>query len=128
MTFLKECGIPTTQDTRTSPIIDAIFEQILRDSAERDNLVGSSNLTYEPNEEQVIAGSSVTHQQPPAQLSDHERNLQQLTVTRHWKTTREEGPALKLRKGKHKCGRQRNHTEFVDSRNTLRQLQVSSAR
>src|SRR6267142_2026130 len=109
MTFLKEYGIPTAQDNRTSPIIDAIFEQILRDTAERDNLIGSSDLTYEPNEEQVIAGPFVTHPQLPAQLSDRERNLHRLTVTR--KTTREEGPALKPRKEKHRCGRQRNHTE-----------------
>ena len=113
--------MPTTRDIRTSPIIDAIFEQIICDAARRENLVESSDLTCEPDEEQVIGEPS------PAQLSDHERNLHRLSVIQ--KTAREQERAPKPAKVKHKRWRQPIHTAFVDFQNThCHQQQVSSAR
>jgi hypothetical protein len=124
--FLKECGIPTAETTQTSPMINAIFEQIIRDAAEKDNLVWSSNVTYEPHEE-AIADPSVTHSQLPAQLSDQGRSVPRLIVTQ--KSKREPEPTQKPAKQKHRRRRQRIHPESVDSQSTLCQQQrVPSAR
>ena len=119
----------TAQDTRTPPIIDAIFEQITRISAETDNLVEGSDLRVsdEDNKEQVIADSSINYLRPPAELSDHKQDLRQRALTRREKKEQETRPQ-RLEKN-HRLRVQHINSQTTHSPITLRQqLQASRSR
>jgi len=67
--FLEGWRIWTAQDTRMPRIIDTIFEQIIRDASEWDNLVAISNLLNEPNKRQGVMDSANTYSMPTRQLN-----------------------------------------------------------
>jgi len=102
------------QDTRTPPLLDAIYEQITRGAAGYSDPVLCSDLSDEHNKYQVITDYSLGYSLLAAQLSAHERDLQ-------ISPTRRENQELEV-------SVQRIHTQSVNSQNLHRQLELSRAR
>jgi chromosome segregation ATPase len=102
------------QDTRTPPLLDAIYEQITRGAAGYSDLVGCSDLSDEHNKYQVLTDYSLGYAHLAAQLSAHELDLQNAPMSR-------ENQELEV-------SVQRIHTESVDSQHLHRQLERSRAR
>jgi hypothetical protein len=101
---LQRFGLLTVQDTRTPPLLDAIYEQITRGAA------GYSDH----NKYQVLTDYSLGYSHLAAQLNAHELDLQNAPMSR-------ENQELEV-------SVQRIHTESVDSQNLHRQLELSRAR
>ena len=99
------------QDTRTPPLLDAIYEQITRGAAGYSDLVRCSDPSDEYNKFQVITDFSLGYSHLAAQLSAHELDLQNAPMPRE-----NLEPV------------QRIHTDSVDSRNLHQQLELLRAR
>ncbi len=102
------------QDTRTPPLLDAVYKQITRGAAGYSDLVGCSDLSDEHNNYQVITDYSLGYSHLAAQLSAHELDLQNAPMSR-------ENRELEV-------SVQRIHTGSIDSQNLYRQLELSRAR
>jgi hypothetical protein len=102
------------KDTRTPPLLDAIYEQITRGAAGYSDLVGCSDLSDEHNKYQVITDYSLDYSHLAAQLSAHELDLQNSPMSR-------ENQELEV-------SVQHIRTESVYSQNLHRQLELSRAR
>jgi hypothetical protein len=102
------------QDTRTPPLLDAIYEQITRGAAGYSDLVGCSDLSDEHNKYQLITDYSLGYSHLEAQLSAHELDLQNARIQR-------ENEELDV-------SVQRTHTESVNSQSLHQQLEPSRAR
>jgi hypothetical protein len=103
------------QDTRTPPLLDAIYEQITRGAAAGySDLVQCSDLSDEHYKYQVITDYSLGYSHLAAQLSTHELDLQNAPMQR-------EDQDLDV-------SVQRIHAESVNSQNLHRQLELSRAR
>jgi len=102
------------QDTRTPPLLDAVYKQITRGAAGYSDLVGCSDLSDEHNNYQVITDYSLDYSHLAAQLSAHELGLQNVLMSR-------ENQELEV-------SVQRIHTESVNSQNHHRQLELSRVR
>jgi hypothetical protein len=102
------------QDTRTPPILDAIYKQITRGAAGYSDLVGCSDLSDEHNKFQVITDFSLGYSHLAVQLSSHELDLQNAPKRRE-----NQEPEVSV---------QRIHTESINSQNLRRQLDFSRAR
>jgi len=102
------------QDTRTPPLLDAIYEQIIRSAAGYSDLVGCSDLSDEHNKYQVITDYSLGYSHLAAQLSSYELDLQNAPTSRE---NQELDISVLL-----------IHTESVKSQNLHRQLETSRPR
>jgi hypothetical protein len=102
------------QDTRTPPLLDAIYEQITHGAAGNSDLVRCSDLSSEDDKYQVITDYSLGYSHLAAQLSAHELDLQNASMRRE-----NQVPEVSV---------QRIHTESVGSHNLHRQLELSRAR
>ena len=102
------------QDTRTPPLLDAIYEQITRGAAGYSDFVGCSDLSDEHNQYEFITDYSLGYSHLAAQLSAHDVDLQNAPMSR-------ENQELEV-------SVQRIHTESVNSQNLHRQLELSRAR
>ena len=112
--ILRWCGLLTVQDTRTPPLLDAIYEQITRSAAGYGDLVGCSDLSDEHIKYEVITDFSLGYSHLAAQLSAHELDLENSRMSR-------ENQELEV-------SVQRTHTESFDTQNLHRQLELSRAR
>ena len=92
-TFLQGRRIRTAQDTRTPPIIDTIFEQIIHNTSAFDNLVAITNLLNEDNKRQGVAYSAITclSPHPPAEHSNHKWASRQHDMMRKKDKERRDG-------------------------------------
>ena len=102
------------QDTRTPPLLDAIYEQITRSAAGYSDLAQCGDLSYQHYEYQDITDYSLGYSHLAAQLDAHELDLQNARMER-------ENQDLNV-------SVQRIHAESVDSQNLHRQLELSRAR
>ena len=102
------------QDTRTPPLLDAIYEQITRGAAGYSDLVGCSDLSDEHNKYQELTDYSLGYSHLAAQLSAYELDLQNAPMPR-------ENQELEV-------SVQRTHTESVNSQNLHRRLELSCTR
>jgi hypothetical protein len=98
------------QDTRTPPLLDAIYEQITRGAAGYSD----SDLSDPHNKYEVITDYSLGYSHLAAQLSAHGLDLRNAPMPK-------ESQELEI-------SVQRNHTESVDSQNLHRQLELLRAR
>ena len=101
------------QDTRTPPVLDAIYEQITRGAAGCSDLVWCSDLSDEhaANNGQILMDYSLGYSHLAAQLSAHELDLQNAPMGK-------ENQKLDVSVSP------RIHTESVNSRNLHRQLEL----
>jgi chromosome segregation ATPase len=102
----------TVQDTRTPPLLDAIYEQITRGAAGYSDLARCNDLSDEHNNDQVITDWSLGYSHLAARLAAHELDLRNARMQRE-----NQGREVAV---------QRIYTEFVNSLD--RQLEFSSAR
>lgn len=102
------------QDSRTPPLLDAVYEQITRGAPGYSDFVQCSDLSDRHNKYQVITDFSLGYSHLAAQLSAHELDLQSSPMR-----TENEEPEVSV---------QRIHTESIDSQNFHRQLELSRAR
>ncbi|KAF8502908.1 hypothetical protein F5888DRAFT_1123729 [Russula emetica] len=112
--ILQWCGLLIVQDTRTPPLLDAIYEQITRGAAGYSDLLPSSDLSDEHNKYQVITDYSLGYSHLAAQLSAHDLGLQSAPMRRE-----DQEPEVSV---------QRIQTESVNSQNLHRQPELSHAR
>ncbi len=105
------------QDSRTPPLLDAIYEQITRDAAGYSDLVRCSDLSDEHGKDQVITDYSLGYSHLAAQLSAHELDLQHARMRRENQERDVAGHHIYV------------DSEFVTSQNnSYRHLESSSAR
>ena len=111
------------QDTRTPPILNAIYEQVERAAAGYNDLVGCSDLSHAHGEEQAVTDCPVCSHL--ASLStDRGRNLSD-ALQRENQGREAHDEQLE----KHRLWVQHVYTQFVASQNGLReQLELSHAR
>ena len=102
------------QDTRTPPLLDAIYEQITRGATGYSDLVRCSDLFDKHNKYQVITDYFVSYSHLATQLSDAELGLQYAPMPR-------ENQELEV-------SVERILSESVGSQNLHRQLELSRAR
>ena len=98
------------QDTRTPPLLDAIYEQITRGAAGYSD----DDLPHEHNKYEVITDYSLGYSHLAAQISAHELDLQNASI-------RMESQELEV-------SVQRIPTESAESQNLNRQLELLRAR
>jgi hypothetical protein len=110
-------------DTRTPPLLNAIYEQIKRAAAGYNDLVGCSDLSHVHDEDQAITDCSLcSHLAALAtkRRRDHPDAVQRETQEREAHDEQTE---------KHRLWVQHIYTQFVASQNGLRQqLEISRAR
>ena len=103
------------QDTRTPPLLDAIYEQITRGTSGYSDLVWCSDLSDEHNKDQVTTDYSLGYSHLAAQLSAHELDLRNASMGRE---NQESEVSVSV---------QRIHTESANSQSLHRQLELLRA-
>jgi hypothetical protein len=108
------------RDSRTPPVLNTIYEQITRVAAGYSDLVESSDLSYEDNEEQTIADCSLDS----SHLADG-RDLHETLVQSQDQEREAHDEQLK----KHRLSAQHIYARLVDAHDILRQqLELSRTR
>lgn len=108
------------RDSRTPPVLNAIYEQITRIAAGYSDLVESSDLSYEDNEEQTIADCSPDSSHLADGRDPHKTLVQ---------TEDQEREAHDEQSKKHRLNAQHIYAQLVDAQDSLRQqLELSRAR
>ncbi|KAH9987797.1 hypothetical protein BJV77DRAFT_770227 [Russula vinacea] len=118
--ILQRCGLLAARDSRTPPVLNAIYEQITRIAAGYSDLVESSDLSYEDNEEQTIADCSPDSSHLADGRDPHKTLVQ---------TEDQEREAHDEQSKKHRLNAQHIYAQLVDAQDSLRQqLELSRAR
>jgi hypothetical protein len=118
--ILQRCGLLTLPDTRTPPLLNATYEQIVNKTVTNHKFIWWRNLPSEPKQDQPPTYTAVCTASSHLELQYHEQELLN-SLTQHKLELEQEK--------KHSFRTQKINTSFVDIQKSLRrQLDVSRTR